>query len=81
MCLAHPLAAFAHAVPASATARASALSHAVLHKATDPHALALLMEEARLAMQFGRPQQALAILQFIDHAKAPLPHVHYLIAV
>lgn len=43
--------------------------------------MALLLEEARMALQYGRHAQALAIYTFIEHAKVGVPNMHYLIAM
>ena len=99
--LPHPFAAIAHAqaatgaaaqaAPAGSSRAAPALAASVpvfhsQHKIADAASLSVLWDEARLALQFGRPASALPILQYLDHQckQAHLVHhlpLHYLIAV
>ena len=88
----HPLQALVAALPASA-ARPSLHGPSgggsgggaggALHKCSDPFSLALLLEEARLALQYGKHAQALTIYQLlIDQGHAPqVPNLHFFVAV
>lgn len=88
----HPLQALVAALPASA-ARPSLHgpngggsgggAGGALHKCSDPFSLALLLEEARLALQYGKHAQALTIYQLlIDQGHSPqVPNLHFFVAV